>query len=67
MTRREPDTPNWQPFSIKRLLGLVFIDETHELGEADDGELIIARAERRLDEMLAARREMQPADYDPTR
>jgi hypothetical protein len=69
MTRREPDTPDWQPFSIKRLLrmvgGLVFVDETHELGEADDGEPIIARAERRLDEMLAARREARPADYDP--
>jgi hypothetical protein len=68
MTKREPDAPNWQPFS-KRLLrmvgGLVFVDETHELGEADDGEPIIARAERRIDEMLAARRETRPADYDP--
>jgi hypothetical protein len=69
MSRREPGTPDWQPFSIRRLLrmvgGLVFVDETHELGEADDGEPIIARAERRLDKMLAARREMQPADYVP--
>ena len=69
MTKREPDTPNWQPFSIKRLLrmvsGLVFVNEAHELGGADDGEPIIARAERRLDDMLAARRETQPAGYDP--
>ena len=71
MTKREPDTPNWQPFSIKRLLrmvsGLVFVNEAHELGDADDGEPIIVRAERRIDEMLAARQETQPADYETTR
>jgi len=69
---REPDTPNWQPYSIKRLLrmvrDLVFVNETHELGEdSETCEPIIARAERRIDEMLAARRETRPVNYDPVR
>lgn len=71
MTKREPDTPHWQPFSIKRLLrmvsGLVFVNEADELGEADDGEPIIARAERRLNEMLAARRETHARRASPPR
>lgn len=69
MTTREPDTPNWQPYSIKRLVRMlqdhVFVNEAWDWDNSETGGPIIASVEDRIKKMFQVRRETRPADYDP--
>lgn len=57
-----------QPYSVRRLLrmiaGWTFHSDYNEL-EEDTGEPSLARAHRRINEILLARRESARASYDP--